>query len=51
LLRPQLRDLDVTLLEDDLASLVAYDRSAKLPLDLIEWIDALLCEEAREREA
>ena len=40
LLGPELRDLDVALLEDDLALLVADDRRADLPFDLVERIDA-----------
>ena len=39
LLRPELRDLDVALLEDDLALLVADHRRADLPFDLVERID------------
>ena len=48
LLRPELRDLDVALLEDDLALLVADHRRADLPLDLVERIDAGQREIARE---
>ncbi len=39
-LRPGLRDLDPLLLEDDLPLLIADDRVAGLPLDLVERIDA-----------
>ncbi len=46
LLRPELRDLDVALLEDDLALLVADDGRADVPLDLVERIDALSSKEA-----
>ena len=41
-----LRDLDVALLEDDLALLVADDRRPQVPLDLVERIQAFLREEA-----
>ena len=41
-----LRDLDVALLEHDLALLVADDRRAQLPLDLVERIDALAREDS-----
>src|SRR5262245_37668869 len=39
LLRPRLRDLDVALLEDDLALLVADDGGAKLPFHFVERVD------------
>jgi hypothetical protein len=39
-LRPELRDFDVLLLEDDLALLVGDDRAALLPFDLVEGVDA-----------
>ena len=45
LLRPELRDLDVALLEDDLALLVADDGRADLPFDLVERIDTFPGEE------
>ena len=48
LLRPELRNLDVALLEDDLALLVADHRRADFPLDLVERIDARQREIARE---
>ena len=51
LLRPEPRDLDVALLEHDLAALVADDGRAQLPLDLVERIDAGFGEEPRERQA
>ena len=51
LLRPELRNLDVALLEHDLAALVADHGRAQLPLDLVERIDACFREEARERKA
>jgi len=50
LLRPELRNLDVALLEDDLAALVADDGGAKLPFDLVERIDSSLRKESRERQ-
>ena len=50
LLGPGLGNLDVALLEDDFAALVADHRRAKLPLDLVERIDAGLGEEARKRQ-
>src|SRR6185436_6428818 len=40
LLRPGLRNLDVALLEDDVAALVADQRRAGFPLDFVERIDA-----------
>src|SRR4030095_6230173 len=40
LLRPGFGDLDIALLEDDMALFVADHRRADLPLDLIERIDA-----------
>ena len=45
-----LRNLDVALLEHHLAALVADERRADLPLDLVERIDAGFGEEARERQ-
>ena len=42
--------LDVALLEDDLAALVADHRRAKLPFDLVERIDARIREEAGKRQ-
>ena len=48
LLRPRLRNLDVALLEDHLAPLVADHRGAQLPFDLIERVDARLGEETRK---
>ena len=41
-----LRDLDVALLEDDLALLAADDGRAQVPLDLVERVHAFLGEEA-----
>ena len=43
-------NLDVALLEHQLAALVADDRRAQLPFDLVERIDARFGEEARERQ-
>ncbi len=51
LLRPELRHLDVTLLEHHFAAFVADDRRALLPLDLVERIDAGLGEEPGECQA
>src|SRR6185295_3470941 len=48
LLRPRLRDLDVALLEHDIAAFAADHRGAKLPFDLIERIDSGLGKKARE---
>src|SRR5688500_15992212 len=50
LLGPELRDLDVALFEDDLALLVADDRRADLPFDLVERIHAGQGEVPRELE-
>src|SRR4029450_10318251 len=50
LLRPRLRNLDVALLENDLALLVADDRRAGLPLHLVERVHAGQREVAREVE-
>ena len=44
LLRPEPGELDIALLEDQLATLVGDDRRAKLPFDLVERIDAVLGE-------
>src|SRR5207344_2541430 len=44
LLRPRLRNLDVALLEHDLAAQAADDGRAELPLDLVERIDSGLRE-------
>ena len=41
-----LRDLDVALLEDDLALLAADDGGPQVPLDLVERVDTFLGEEA-----
>ena len=46
LLRPEPGDLDVALLEDDLALLVADDGRAEVPFDLVERIDPFSREEA-----
>src|SRR6185436_4363893 len=51
LLRPELRDLDVALLEDDFALLGTDDGGAQIPLDLVERIDTLGGEEALVVEA
>ena len=50
LLRPELWNLDVPLLEYQLAALVADHRRTQLPFDLVERVDTGLGEEARERE-
>ena len=51
LLRPGLRDLDVTLLEHDLTAFVADHGGAELPLHVIERVNARAAEIARERDA
>src|SRR5262249_14423204 len=51
LLRPGLRDLDVALLEDDLALFVADDGGAELPLHLIEGVDGGFRKEPGERQS
>src|SRR4029077_19691518 len=51
LLRPELRNLDVALLEHDLAAFVADDGVTELPFDFIERIDPFLREESRERQS
>jgi hypothetical protein len=48
LLRPALRNLDVALLEDELAALVRDDRGAQIPLDLVERVDIRVGEEPRK---
>jgi hypothetical protein len=50
LLGPELRKLDVALLEDELAALVRNHRRAELPINLVERIDALAREEPFELE-
>ena len=50
LLRPELRNLDVALLEDDLALLVADDGGADFPLHFVERVHARQGEVARELE-
>ena len=51
LLGPEARHLDVALLEDHLALLVADDRRAQLPVDFVERVHAWAGEVARELEA
>src|SRR5262249_21984761 len=51
LLRPEAGDLDVALLEDDLALLVADDGRAHFPVHSVEGIDARQREVAREVDA
>src|SRR6516165_2048771 len=51
LLRPGLRDLDVALLEDDLAAFVADDGVAQLPLHLIKGVNARGREKSRKSQA
>ena len=51
LLRPGAGHLDIALLEDDLAALVADDGRARLPFNLVERIEACLREEAGERQS
>ena len=51
LLRPGFRHLDVALLEDDLAALVADDGRASLPGDLVERIHTAFREKPREGQA
>jgi hypothetical protein len=46
LLRPEPGNLDVALLEDDLALLRSDDGGAEVPLDLVERVDAFAREEA-----
>src|SRR5207247_10383172 len=48
---PILRDLDVFLLENDLAAVVSDFRSAAFPFDLIKWRDGRIAEQTLERHA
>src|SRR5687768_4788549 len=50
LLRPELRNLNVALFEDDLALLVADDSGADFPLHFVERVHTGQCEVARELE-
>src|SRR5205814_4900377 len=50
-LRPEVRDLDVLLLEDELARLVADGGGPRLPGDLVVGMDARSGPAALEREA
>ena len=51
LLRPEAGELDVALLEDQLAALVGDDGRPQIPFDFVEWIDAVLGEEPLVLEA
>src|SRR4029077_14973520 len=48
---PILRDLNVFLLENDLAAVVGDFRSASFPFDLIEWRDGSIAEHTLETQA
>src|SRR5262249_37324076 len=50
LLGPELRDLDVALLEHDLAALGADDGRAQFPFNFVERIDTSLGEKPWERQ-